>query len=341
MNGSFWKGMRIFVTGATGLLGSHLTRKLLSFDACVTVLLRDQGADSLLVQSPEWPRVTKIFGELQSFEKLARVLNEYETEYVMHLGAQTQVTHANRQPLETFESNIRGTYNLLEASRQHPHLKGLMVASSDKAYGSQPILPYTEDTPLQGKYPYDASKSCADLLAQTYHNTYDLPVCITRCGNLYGPGDLNFLRIIPDAIRSVHEARPLRLRSDGTFGRDYLFVEDAVDGYLTIAQRIGEDGITGQSFNLSTGSKLRVLDVVDMVGKVMGVNVPVEVLDEANGEIRDQYLSSDKAKRLLGWEPKHTFEEGLAKTVPAYQRYLATGRWEDRGDDDSLVGGGT
>jgi len=324
----FWKGKRVFVTGATGLLGSQMTRRLLELGAEVTILLRDQVSTSPLVQSPQFSRINIVRGELQSFETLQRLLNEYEIEYVFHLGAQTQVTHANRQPFATFESNIRGSYNLLEACRLHPAIKGVLVASSDKAYGTQPELPYTEEAPLAGRHPYDVSKSCTDLIAQTYAHSYKVPVCVLRCGNLYGPGDLNFARIIPAAIRAGHEQSVLDIRSDGTFIRDYLYVEDAVDGYLAAAERLHRDDVKGQAFNLGTQNRLSVLDVAKAVGKVFGKPLATNIQNIATNEIRDQYLTSEKAGRVLGWRAKHTIEQGLAKTVPAYRSFFTTRRWE-------------
>lgn len=327
MDTTFWFEKSVFISGASGLLGSHLSRALAVAGARVTILLRDGKSSSPLLQSPLVRRMDIVHGELESFDLLRRTLNEYEIEYVFHLGAQTQVTHGNRQPFETFETNIRGTYNLLEACRLHPGIQGVLVASSDKAYGTQPALPYREDAPLQGRHPYDVSKSCTDLIAQTYFSTYGLPVGITRCGNLYGPGDLNFARIVPDSIRCAYENKTLRLRSDGSFIRDYLFVGDGVDGYLTVAENLGRPEIVGQAFNLSTGNRQTVLEVVDAVARVSGRTIGIEILNRATGEIHDQYLDSSKAELLLGWKPKYGLDQGLGESVPAYFRFFETGSW--------------
>lgn len=327
MDTRFWNGKRVFVTGATGLLGSQLTRMLIDAGANVTILLYDQDPNSPLVQSPAFDKVFRINGALQDYNLLLRAITSREIEYVFHLGAQTQVTHANSNPLEAFESNIRGTYNVLEACRVYGKLKGIVVASSDKAYGDQKVLPYTEDAPLQGCHPYDVSKSCTDLLSHTYFVSYKLPVCVTRCGNIYGPGDMNFARILPDALRCMHLGTMLELRSDGTLVRDYIFVEDAADGYLTIAEQMHRPEIVGQAFNISTKNKLSVIDLLKALERATGKPVKYSIKNTAVNEIKDQYLESTKAKTLLGWEPKHAVEDGLRKTADAYFAFFKNGHW--------------
>jgi len=251
-----------------------------------------------------------------------RVLGEYEIDTVVHLAAQTIVSIANRNPISTFESNIRGTWNILEAARRTPTVRRVIVASSDKAYGEHAELPYHEDLALRGRYPYDVSKTCADLLAQSYHATYCLPTVVTRCGNLFGGGDLNFNRVIPGTIRSVlHGERPL-IRSDGTYVRDYLYVEDAVDAYLRVAEMAEERKLFGQAFNFSHEVKLPVRDVVEKIIELAGSQLQAIVQNVADNEIPQQFLSAEKARRLLNWKPRHSMDEGLRKTIAWYQDFF-------------------
>jgi len=320
---AFWREKKVFITGATGMLGSWMTHALVNAGASVTILVRDWVSNSLLFQGDTINHVNIVHGELQNYGLIERTLAEYEIEYIFHLGAQTQVRTALRNPKATFESNILGTWNVLEAARITPTIKGVIVASSDKAYGTQPVLPYTEDASLHGEYPYDVSKSCADLLARSYYLTYGVPVCVTRCGNLYGPGDRNFDRIIPGTIRSIALGEQPVIRSDGKFVRDYFFTPDAVDGYLTIAENMHRPEIVGQGFNLSTMNKVNVLDLFNSIIELMGADVKPKILNQATNEIREQYLSSQKAEKLLNWRPKHTLDEGLSITITWYQQYFA------------------
>jgi len=315
-----WKNKNVFVTGATGLLGSNLTKKLIEQGAKVTILLRDYWQDSELIKSGDLKKINVVSGKLEDYELILRTLNEYEIEVVFHLGAQTIVPTAQRNPLSTFNSNIKGTWNLLEACRLVNTVKSIVVASTDKAYGTQETLPYDEGMELKGIFPYDVSKVCSDLIAQSYFKTYDLPVAITRCGNIYGPGDLNFSRIVPGAIKSGLLNKTLQIRSDGKFIRDYIFMDDVVDGNMKIAENI--EKTKGEAFNLSTNNRLSVLEVVEKVSKVMNKKIDVKVLDKAKNEIRDQYLSSEKAKKVLNWEAKHSFEEGVKKTIDWYKKYF-------------------
>ncbi len=320
---ALWKGRTVLVTGATGMLGSWMTRALVRAGADVVILVRDWMNHSLLYQGETLDRVTIVPGRLEDYDLMLRLMQKYRVEYVFHIGAQTQVRHAVANPRETFESNIRGTWNLLEACRLTPTVKGVLVASSDKAYGSQPTLPYTEDAPLHGEYPYDVSKSCADLLARSYFLTYGLPVCVTRCGNLYGPGDNNYDRIIPGTVRSVLRGERPVIRSDGLFVRDYFFTPDAVDGYLTIAENIHRPDIVGEAFNLSTENKVTVLDLFNRILRLLGSDAQPLILNQASNEIREQYLSAHKAQRLLAWTPKHDLDAGLAITVAWYRELLS------------------
>lgn len=320
---SFWGGRHVFVTGATGLLGSWMVDELLARGAEVTCLVRDWVPNSRLVTGGTLERVQTVRGELEDYATVLRALNEYEIDTVFHLGAQTIVGTASRSALSTFESNVKGTWTLLEACKALPGLvRRVIVASSDKAYGAHDALPYTEDTPLQGRFPYDVSKSCADLIALSYAHTYEVPVAVTRCGNLYGGGDLNFNRLIPGTIRSALRDESPVIRSDGTFVRDYFYVRDAVDAYLALAERLPEPGLTGEAFNFGTETPLSVLEVVDVLLGLMGRELEPTILNEATREIRAQYLDCSKAKRILGWEPHHTLEDGLRETISWYEEWL-------------------
>lgn len=305
------------------MLGSWLTEALVAAEANVVGLIRDHMPQSQLYRSGTIERMTAVHGELCDYDLLERTIAEYEVEIIYHLAAQTIVGTANRAPLSTFETNIRGTYMLLEAARRNATVQGVVVASSDKAYGDQPDLPYLEDAPLRGNHPYDVSKSCADLVAQTYAHSYNLPVIIIRCANLYGGGDLNWNRILPGTIRSVlHGERPI-IRSDGSFKRDYLFVQDAVKGYLTVAQCFTDTALYGEAFNLGMGQPVEALQVVKTIIKVSDYpDLEPIILDAAENEIQDQYLCSDKAKRVFGWEPEFTLESGLAETMRWYREFL-------------------
>ncbi len=317
---SFWKNKNVFVTGATGLLGSSLTKALVKKGANVTILLRDYCKDSRLIKSGMLKKTNIVSGNLEDFELLIRSLNEYEIDSVFHLGAQTIVPTALRNPLSTFNSNIKGTWNLLEACRILGNVKRIVVASTDKAYGTQKILPYTEDMELKGIFPYDVSKVCADLISQSYFKTYGLNVSITRCGNIYGPGDLNFSRIVPGTIKAGLLNEVLEIRSNGKFIRDYIFMEDVVLGNLKIAENI--EKCRGHAFNLSTNNRMSVIDVVENISKAMGKKIKYKILDKAKKEIKAQYLSSEKAKKILGWEAKYSFEEGIKKTIEWYKDYF-------------------
>ncbi|PYE55900.1 GDP-mannose 4,6-dehydratase [Deinococcus yavapaiensis] len=325
MNQAFWNGKRVLVTGATGLVGSWLTRRLVNLGASVTVLVRDWDPQSDLVRSDLIRKVGVVNGCLEEYRDVERAINEHEIDTVFHLGAQTIVGTALRNPLSTFEANIRGSYNLFEACRVHAKLvKRVLVASSDKAYGESDVLPYVETMPVNGRHPYDVSKSCTDLLAQTYHHTYDLPVVVARCGNIYGGGDLNWSRIVPGTIRSLYEGQRPVVRSDGTLTRDYVYVEDAVDSYLLMAESAERPDVRGEVFNFGPDRPLSVLDVICAVQRVMNrPDLPPVILNEAKAEIPHQYLDSRKAERLLGWRPRYELDEGLARTVRWYEQFLA------------------
>ena len=323
--GGFWKGRRVFVTGATGMVGSWLVKDLLGQGAHVLALVRDADPQSELYRSEDIRRISVTNGALEDFWTLERAINEHEVETVFHLAAQTIVGTAHRSPLLTFEANIRGTYNLLEACRLHIEtVRHVVIASSDKAYGEQPSLPYTEDMPLSGRSPYDVSKSCADLLAQAYHHTYGLPVAIARCGNVYGGGDLNWSRIVPGTVRSLLRGERPVLRSDGTYVRDYICVKDVTRAYMRVAECLHDQRVQGQAFNFSTESPLTVLELVRTIQRLMDCEqIEPRVLDCAVGEIRAQHLSAAKARAILGWEPQSSLEQGLCETIEWYRVFLA------------------
>lgn len=318
----FWNGKNVFVTGCTGLLGSYLVKELIDQGANVTGLVRDQVPRSNLYQGSQFEKMNVVQGALEDMQTIERALGEYEIDTVFHLAAQAIVGVANRHPVSTFEANILGTWNVLEACRRRPLIKRVIVASSDKAYGDQEQLPYDEDMPLNGKHPYDVSKSCADLISHTYYNTYGLPVCITRRGNLYGGGDLNFNRIIPQTIQLVLEGKAPEIRSDGTFIRDYFYIEDAVKAYLLLAEKMEEKGLAGEAFNFSNEIQLTVLELVDKILKAMGSELKPRILNQGTHEIKHQYLSAEKARKSLDWKPDYSIDEGLEKTIEWYREFF-------------------
>jgi len=326
MPDKFWKNRNVFVTGCTGLLGSWLTKALVEKGASVTGLIRDLVPKSNLNWSGFNNEINIVRGETEDYFLLERTINEYEVDTVFHLAAQTIVTIANRNPISTFESNIKGTWNILEVCRRAPLVKRIIVASSDKAYGDQEKLPYDENTSLEGRHPYDVSKSCADLLCRAYFETYKLPVCVTRCGNFYGGGDLNFNRIVPGTIRSVLNKEAPVIRSDGTLVRDYFYIEDAVEAYLLLAEKMGELGVQGEAFNFSNEIQVTVLELVEKILKIMKSSLKPKVLGEATNEIKHQYLSAKKARKILNWRPRYTLEEGLQRTIKWYEDFFSEKR---------------
>jgi CDP-glucose 4,6-dehydratase len=319
----FWKLRNVLITGSSGFLGYWLTEHLLEQGANVVGLVRDFVPQSSFYRFRANERITVVRGTVEKYPLLERILNEYEIDTVFHLAAQTIVETANRSSLSTFETNIKGTWNLLEACRRtHPLVKRIVIASSDKAYGTQEKLPYTEDSPLKGAHPYDVSKTCADLIAHTFYNTFKLPVCVTRCGNFYGGGDLNFNRLVCGTIRSVLHNNPVLIRSDGTPKRDYLYIQDAVSAYSTLAEGMEDLNVFGEAFNFSGGKPIRVRDITTTILELMGKrDYPVTVLNQSKGEIKDQYLSIAKAKDLLNWSPHYSIESGLSETIDWYQGF--------------------
>jgi CDP-glucose 4,6-dehydratase len=319
----YWRDRPVFVTGAAGLLGGWLVRRLVDSGADVVCLVRDWIPQSELIRGGTIESVKVVRGDVTDRDVVERALGEYEVNTVFHLAAQTIVGIANRNPISTFESNIQGTWNVLEACRRSPAVQSIVVASSDKAYGDQETLPYSEDTPLEGRHPYDVSKSCADLIAQAYGKTYRLPVSVTRCGNFYGGGDLNWNRIVPGTIRSVLRGERPVIRSDGEFVRDYFYVEDGAAAYMLLAEQItGNCELHGSSFNFSNELQCTVSNLVKEILQRMQCSLEPDIRNEASNEIRNQWLSAERARRVLGWNPLFTLEEGLDRTIHWYRDFL-------------------
>lgn len=318
----FWRRRKVTVTGGSGFLGSHLVAALCDLGADVVVVVRDDVPVGPVHQR-WWSTVTRARGDVRDLELMERVLGESEAQTVLHLAAQTQVGVANLNPISSFDSNIRGTWSVLEAVRRSPRVAQTVVASSDKAYGTQPVLPYTEEMPLSALHPYDVSKAAADMIAASYSHSFGVPVAITRCGNFYGPGDTNWERLFPGTIRLLLEGRAPVIRSDGTLTRDYLFVEDGALSYLRLAEALADSPeLGGEAFNFSAERPLSVLDVVALMQASVGTAFEPDIRDTASGEIPHQYLSAAKARSVLGWQPKYTVEEGLDATVAWYKAFL-------------------
>ena len=322
--GDDWRDRRALVTGATGIVGSWLVKELLALGADVVALVRDADPQSELLRSGDIARTTVVSGALEDVRTVMRAVDEHEVDTIFHLGAQTLVGVAHRDPLSTWESNVRGTYHVLEAARARGEVvRAVVLASSDKAYGEADVLPYTERTPLAGRHPYEVSKVCAELLAGSYRHTYGVPVGVARCGNVYGGGDLNWSRLVPGTIRSLLRGQRPVVRSDGTFVRDYLYVKDAARSYVRLAEALDDERLHGEAFNFSTESPMRVDEMVARIGRLMGDGaVEPEVLDAAVGEIRDQHLDSSKAHTLLRWRPAYGLDAGLAETIDWYRAFL-------------------
>jgi CDP-glucose 4,6-dehydratase len=319
----FWLDRPVLVTGASGFLGGWLAKHLIEAGAEIVCPVRDWVPGSQLIGGGLAEKVNLVRGDITDQALLERIIGEYEVRTVFHLAAQTIVPIANRNPVSTFESNIRGTWSLLEACRRSPAVEQVVVASSDKAYGIQERLPYHEDMPLQGTFPYDVSKSCSDLISSSYFATYGVPVAVTRCGNFYGGGDLNWNRIVPGTIRSVLRGECPLIRSDGQFIRDYFYIEDGAAAYMLLAEKMAaKPQLAGEAFNFSNEIQLTVLQLVEKILTVMGSDLKPDVLGEAIHEIRHQYLSAEKARKMLGWKPLYTIDEALERTVEWYREHL-------------------
>jgi CDP-glucose 4,6-dehydratase len=323
MGVEFWRDRPTFITGATGLVGGWLVKNLVAAGADVVCLVRDWVPQSELTRTGLSEKVKVVRGDVQDQALLERVLGEYEVDTVIHLAAQTIVPIANRNPASTFASNIAGTWSLLEASRRSPMVKQIVLASSDKAYGDHDQLPYSEDAPLQGRHPYDVSKSCADLIAQSYAATFNLPVVITRCGNFYGGGDLNWNRLVPGTIRSILRGQRPVIRSDGQHIRDYFYVEDGAAVYMLLAESLaGNPDLRGHAFNFSNETQVTVLEIVQKLLTHMRSNLEPDIRNEASNEIRHQYLSAGKARKYFNWTPRFSLDEGLQETIKWYKALL-------------------
>ena len=323
MKDNFWNERQVFVTGASGFIGAWLIKDLIKSGARVVTLIRDPDPQSEYFRSGDYQKTTIVQGMLEDYNTLERAISEFEPDTIFHLAAQTLVGVGMRSPLHTFETNIRGTYNLLEACRTHKDtIQRVVIASSDKAYGAKHELPYKESMPLEGKYPYEVSKSCADLISQSYFHSYGLPVAIARCGNVYGGGDLNWSRIVPGAIRAAIQQNPLKIRSDGRYVRDYIYVKDVVAGYLKLAEKIDDEHVRGAAFNFGPGRGISVLDMVKRIEDSMDQEIEKQVLDIAEGEIFEQYLDPSNAEKVLGWQLGYTLDEGLRETIVWYRDFF-------------------
>ncbi|OHB58197.1 MAG: sugar dehydratase [Planctomycetes bacterium RBG_13_44_8b] len=322
MNKKFWENKKVLITGFEGFLGSNLTKALLSSDADIVGLDIKVNRKSTILTLAEYEKIKIIKGNVANYNLMKKIISDFEIEVVFHLAAEAIVVRSHQNPLRTFSSNIQGTWSVLEACRNNKTVKSIVVASSDKAYGSHRKLPYEETSPLMGNHPYDVSKSCADLIAYAYFHSYGLPVVVTRCGNIYGPGDFNFSRIVPDAIRCTVLDKILYIRSDGKFTRDYAYVDDIVNGYTLLAEKMRKENLAGEAFNLSDENPITVIELVGTIYRIANKEPNYKILNKAKYEIKNQYLCSRKARKILGWKPKYSLEEGLRNAIEWYRNYL-------------------
>ena len=323
MNKNFWKNKSVLITGFEGFLGSNLTKALLTTKAKVVGLDIKTLRKQTILSSSDYKKIKVYQGSVTNYKLLLRILQKYSIDIIFHLAAEAIIGVSQKKPLKAFESNVKGTWMVLEAAREYGKIEALIVASSDKAYGSHRNLPYKEEMPLRANHPYDVSKSCADLIANTYAHAYNLPVAITRCGNIFGPGDFNFSRIIPDTIKCALAGKTLLIRSDGKFIRDYVYIDDVVHGYILLAQRLKRLKLKGESFNFSDENPLAVLKLVKVISDILKRPPVYRILDQAKYEIKHQYLASSKARRILGWRPQHNLEYGIKRTVEWIKCYLS------------------
>jgi CDP-glucose 4,6-dehydratase len=323
INARFWKNKKVFITGHEGFLGSNLASRLVACGARVTGLDIDVRRKNTFFTDADYCKIRTVKGSVADHALVMKMISEVKPEVIFHLAAEAIVGKCNNDPIRAFKANIEGTWNILEASRGKKYVKAIVVASSDKAYGCHKILPYTEKAPLIGSHPYDVSKSCADLIAYAYHNTYKVQVAVTRCGNIYGPGDFNFSRILPDAMRCSVNGDTLMIRSDGKYTRDYVYVDDIVNGYVLLAENLQKKRLSGEAFNFSDENPVTVLQLLKKLRMISGNKLSYKILNQAQYEIKHQYLDSQKARRVLGWRPLNSLNAGLEKTIEWYNRYLA------------------
>lgn len=319
---NFWKDKKVFITGANGFLGSHLTKTLIQAGAKPVILIYEKNPGSIFEQEKLASKTKMVMGDIRDFNLLKIILKKYRIDTLFHLAAQAVVDQAIDDPKKTMEINTQGTWNLLEAARLSPTTQRIVVASSDKAYGDSKILPYEEHThQLNGWYPYEVSKVCTDLISQSYWRTFKLPICITRATNLYGPGDLKLNRIVPNTIKRLYHNEAPVMRDSGASIRDYLYVEDAVAGYLAIAAKMN-GGMFGHAFNLATNSPLSVREAIEVIAAEMHKKIKPRIIKTHGMEIKHQFASYQKVKNYTGWAPKHTFRDGILKTIPWYLEYF-------------------
>jgi len=315
-----WKDKNVFITGATGFVGSHLTENLISKGANVFILWRSKDPKSYFFSQKLDNKSTMLIGDLKSLPRIKEILSNHDIDVIYHVGAQPLVQTAYIEPYETLMSNVKGTINVMERPRLYGKAEAIVVASSDKAYGTAKELPYTEEVKLEGKFPYDVSKSCTDLISRMYGTTYDLPVAVTRFGNIYGAGDTNFSRIIPETMRALATDQKLAIRSDGKMIREYVYVKDVISGYLMLAENIKKT--KGEAFNFGSKDKFTVIDVAKKIAEILGKKLDIEVMNKAKYEIPEQYLSFEKIQKTIGWKPEHSFEEGIKESFKWYKNFF-------------------
>jgi len=315
----YWRNKKVLITGFEGFLGSNLTKTLIGYGAEVRGIDKVKNRPGSVLEGLR-NKIVSIKGDISNIRLIMNIINKYKPQVIFHLAAEAIVGECNKNPIKTFKSNIEGTWNVLEASRDEKFIEAIVVASSDKAYGSHKILPYKEDASLKGNHPYDASKSCADLICYTYWNTYKVPVCVTRCGNIYGPGDFNFSRVVPDAICCALKGKQFIIRSDGKFTRDYVYVEDIVNGYIALAEKMKKLKLYGEAFNFSDENPITVIEMVKKIYNLTGKKPDYKILNQAKYEIKHQYLCSMKARKILDWKPEHTLDEGLKRAIKWYEK---------------------
>ena len=319
---NFWRNKRVLITGANGFLGAYLTKNLICKGVRPFVLIFEKNPGGVFEEERLADKVHIIMGDIRDLKLIQKILKKNKIDTVFHLAAQAVVNEALENPLQTLETNVGGTWNILEACRNLKTVKRIIVASSDKAYGHYKVLPYKEHShPLKGIYPYEVSKTCADLIAQSYWKTFNLPVCITRCTNLYGPGDLKFNRIVPNTISRLYRLQPPIIRDNPNALRDYLYIEDVVGAYILLAENMNKK-MFGNAFNFSTNIPLSVQDAINIISKEMRQDIVSKIIRTKGFEIQHQYASYDKAHKFLKWKPNHTFLEGIQKTIPWYIKYF-------------------